>query len=145
MLSGMSVRRSEQAGGPSVIVAPTKTIQMNEIGGIAFAFVGVDSDGDMYETQSGSAGVPDLFYETWLDAGLNTQVWVEAILTSGDALNGGSNTTGTTRHALTTDKKWGYEAEEVDLSGVVTLRFYDALTGGNLLDTQAVTLEANTL
>jgi len=129
----------------SVIVAPTKSITDAPVipGTTAYTWVGVDSDGDLYS--STTSAVPDVSYETWLDAGLSTQVWVEATLggLGPDALTSGSSAQGS-RLACSTDRKWGYSAAPgTGLSGTVTLDFYDAAAGGSLLDSQDVSLDAD--
>jgi hypothetical protein len=126
--------------GLFVQVNPTKSIV--DFDTTAYAWVGVDSDGGMYSSVTGTA--PNVFYETWLDNGLNSQVWVAAVL-DGDALTAGSDVTGGTRLACTSDRKWGYTTSGVPRSGDVTLSFYDAASGGNLLDQQTVSMSVETL
>jgi len=129
----------EAAASLSVIVAPTASVTDYEFSSTAYAWYQVDSDGDI-KTSTTSAS-PTVVQETWLDAGLNSQVWVEASI-SGTALEAGSSATGS-RLACTSDRKWGYTAGPGVLkAGTLTVNFYDASSGGNLLDTQTVSLSA---
>jgi len=130
-------------GFVSVIVAATKSISDAPISGNGYTWVGVNADGDLYSSTTGTT--PNVSYETWLDNGLNSDVWVEATLggLGPDALTTGSDATGS-RLACSTTRKWGYTATPGNgLAGVVTLDFYDAATGGSLLDSQAVTLDCD--
>lgn len=123
----------------SVIVAANKFISDIEFPPTAaYAWVGVNSDGDLKSSTTGAT--PNVAYETWLDAGLNTQVWVQASI-SGSALTSGSDATGS-RLACSTSRAWGYSTTGIR-SGTLTLDFYDAATGGSLLDSQAVFLSAD--
>lgn len=122
----------------SVIVAATKTISDSETSGTAYATVKVDADGDLYESISGS-GSGFTSYETWLDSGLNSEVWVECTVNSGSL----DTSAGTgSRLACTSDRIWGIEcATDCLQTANITLDFYDAASGGSLLDSQTVTLE----
>lgn len=120
-----------------VEVAATKTITAFTLSGTATATVRVDSDGGMYQQLNGGGST---FYETWLDRGSNTEVWVEATVVSGTLTSG---TTGS-RLACTVDRSWSKSKSSgfgTDTC-VIDLDFYDASSGGNLLDTQRVTLNA---
>jgi hypothetical protein len=138
MLSGMSTRRSnQQEAGLSVVVAPTDSI--SDVSATqAHAWFQVDSDGDI--KSSVVSEVPSVVRETWLESGLNSQVWVIATL-SGDSLSAGGASLGV-RHACTADRKWGYTQSVIGVkTGTVTINFWDAVSGGNLLDTQAMSLD----
>lgn len=123
----------------SVIVAPTKTIaSLESLPTNAISQVKVDADGDLYERFSGSFAS----YETWLDSGNNTQVWVERTIISGTLVVDA----GTGRLACTTDRIFGISRVTVGTdTTVIDLDFYDASSGGSLLDTQRVTLTAEIL
>lgn len=118
----------------SVIVAATKFISDYETTPVnAEALVKVDSNGGMY------AGYPAYtFYETWLDGGLNSQVWVQRTIISGTL----DTDAGSGRLACTSDRVWGKLQNVIGGPNdcVIDLKFYDAAAGGNLLDTQRVTL-----
>lgn len=126
--------------GPSVVVAALKTISKLAFVGTCYAQVKVDSDGSLYENSSAGSSTADSAYEVWLDAGLNSEVWVQAVVTSGTL----TNTAGSGRLACTSDRQWGISlATAGTKTTVVRLDFYDAASGGNLLDSQTVTLIAD--
>ena len=123
----------------SVVVGAIASVTDYEFSSTAYAWYQVDSDGDIKTSTTSTS--PTVVQETWLDAGLNSQVWVEASI-SGTALEAGSSSTGS-RLACTSDRKWGYTAGPGVLkSGTLTVNFYDAASGGTLLDTQIVSLSA---
>ena len=119
----------------SVVIAPTKSIaDIEDAPTNAEAIVKVASDGDLY------SGLPAFTsYETWLDAGQNTQGWVERTIISGTL----SSDAGTGRLECTSDRQYGVLQTVVGTKTcVIDLKFYDAPVGGSLLDTQRVTLSA---
>ncbi len=126
--------------GPTVVVAATKFISKFNFGGACYAVVQVDADGDLYENSNAANNIANTSYETWLDAGLNSEVWVLATKVSG------SNPVGPTlnvRHACTSDRKWYITAIGTSTkSCVLDIQFWDASTGGTNLDTQTVNLDA---
>lgn len=120
----------------SVIVAPNKDIHNLLVDTFTQADVRVDNDGDLWESDGGGTFTS---YETWLDAGLNSQVWVERTIISG-TLNVDA---GSGRLACTADRVFGVtQSFEGTKTCVIDLDFWDAASGGSLLDTQRVDLEA---
>lgn len=131
------VAASDVASGPTVIVSPLKGILKSQLLGTAYAGVRVDSDGDLYE--QGPAIGTFSSYETWLDSGLNSEVWVLCSVVSGSV----SGSATATRLACTSDRTWTVNNGGSGTTGAqVDLQFYDAASGGNLLDVQTVTLTA---
>ena len=128
-------------GNIIVDVAPTKTIATDDIGTV-YARVKVDSDGELYASfYNGS--YPTSGYEVWLDQGGNDEVWVQRVIISGTLnLDAGSS-----RLICTADRQFGIQNSIQDSTKqtVIDLNFYDAASGGNLLDTQRVTLQATEL
>ncbi len=126
--------------GPTVIVAATKFISRYNFGGPCYAVVQVDADGDLYDNSNGANNIANTSYETWLDSGLNSEVWVLATKVSG------SNPVGPTlnvRHACTADRKWYVTALGTStVNCTLDVQFWDASTGGTNLDTQTVNLSA---
>lgn len=122
----------------SVIVDATDSTSANNFGAKCWNRIRVGADGDLYfDNQSGAFGSS---HATWLQAGLNSQVWVEATNVSGDGANEG--TIGG-RLACTANRDFGYSQSSSGLrSGVMRLSFYDAASGGSLLDSQDVTMSA---
>ena len=120
---------------PSVVVAATKLIEdIVDDPSNAEAKVKVDADGDLY------AGTPGYSsYETWLDSGYNTQVWVQRTIVSGSL----DTDSGSGVLACTTDRVFGTLQTVVGTDeAVIDLKFYSDSGGINLLDTQRVTLHA---
>lgn len=124
--------------GLSVIVAPTKTIGNARVGACQ-ANVRVNSNGTLEE--SNATGGIYTFYEDWLESGSNTEVWVERIIYSSDTLDTDS---GSGRRPCTGINTFGITESTIGnkKTATIDLNFYDASTGGNLLDTQTVTLSA---
>lgn len=122
----------------SVVVSATKSVSAFAIHpASATASVICHSDGDMKTQINGGSAAS---YETWLQSGSTSEVWVECSIVSGTLSSGA----GTGRFATTTTRTWtkqktsGFGADTV----VIDLDFYDASTGGNLLDSTRVTLTA---
>jgi hypothetical protein len=124
----------------SVIVAATKTISNSHLLSTVQANVKVDNDGDLYKsTRTGGYGSS---YETWLDAGLNTQAWVERTIISGTL----TTDAGTGRRICSSDNIFGVSQAIVGTKTcVIDLKWYDAASGGSLLDTQRATCTATKL
>lgn len=123
----------------SVVVAATKSItNFRTFTTPCYSGVRVDNDGDLKALNN--TGTTYTSYETWLDAGTTAEVWVQCDIVSGTLTSG---TTGS-RLATTVDRSW-YITRSVtgNKTTVIDLKFYDAASGGNLLDTQRVTLSAN--
>lgn len=124
--------------GPTVIVNPLKTIGDVAPGGTAYAYFGVFADGDLYSSKTGTT--PNVSYETWLDGGSNTQVWVERTINSGTL----DTDWGASRVACTSDRVLGVSASGGATQACnVTVDFYDAASGGTLLDSQTLILDAD--
>ena len=125
------------SGAPEVVVAALKSITDFETTGTAFAYLGVFSDGDLYSSTTGST--PNVSYETWLDSGLNSQVWVERVIDSGSL----TTDWGAGRKACTANRTLGISKASAGVKETsVTINFYDAAAGGTLLDSQSVSLQA---
>jgi len=123
--------------GPSVTVAPTKSIPNQRTVGTCHANVKVSSDGDLYDSDNtGSYGAS---YETWLDSGLNSEVWIQRVVISGSL----STDAGSGVLACTSDRVFGVSrATEGTKVCVIDTNFYSDSGGTILLDTQRVTLTA---
>lgn len=124
-------------GDLTVDVAATKTIANDSTGAVE-ANVKIDSDGSLYASDhNGNYGSS---YEVWLDNGGNDEVWVQRVIVSGTL----TYDAGSARLACTVDRVFGIRNQILDSTKqtVIDLNFYDAASGGNLLDTQRVTLRA---
>lgn len=122
----------------SVVVSATKSVNAFAIHpSTATATVTVHSDGDM-KTQINGGGATS--YETWLQAGTNSEVWVIATIVSGTLSSGttGSRLQCNASRSWTKTKTSGFGTDTC----VIDLDFYDAASGGNLLDSTRITLNA---
>jgi len=99
--------------------------------GICFANIKLGSDGDVYESSpSGAYGASS---DTWLDSGLNSQVWVERTISTGTLSTDGI---GAGRVAMTSDRIIGVSRSTTGSKQATgNFRFYDAASGGTLLET----------
>jgi len=121
------------------VAMPNRTVDNTTLTPICVAGLRLNTDGTFSETNSAgtysTAG-------TWLTGGSASAVWVERTITSG-SLN--RTDPGTGRLQLNVARS--YEVDEDTDPGThactFTLTFYDASTGGNVLDTATITLEAN--
>jgi hypothetical protein len=108
--------------------------------------VKIASDGDYYESNNAGSYVAGAA-QTWLDSGTSSQVWVERTMVSGsDTLT--YDDIGGSRVSCSSDLELGYQnsaADDSTISGTVTLDFYDAASGGTLLDTANITIAATSL
>ncbi len=96
-----------------------------------------DADGDKYN--SANDGGYSSSYKTWLTLGLNSQVWVERTINSGTF----ARDFGAARVIMTADRELGiFRSTSGTDNGNATVRFYDAASGGNLLATGTLTLQA---
>lgn len=125
------------ASGPTVIVAPVKLIANYRFEIICYAGVRVHLDGNLYQSSPTNSYTND--YEIWLDDGSNSEVWVERTIISGTL----TSDAGTGRLACSTSRTWYISRGFVGTKNTsIDLKFYDAASGGNLLDTQRVNLSA---
>lgn len=121
----------------SVIVTPVKLLTNVNFISACYTQVKIDNDGDLYK--STNVGGYGSSYETWLDAGLNSQVWVQRVIVAG-TLNADA---GSGRLSCVSDRIFGIiRVTGGTKSTTINLNFYDAASGGNLLDTQQVVLLA---
>jgi hypothetical protein len=114
-------------------------------GGVCFAGIRIGNDGVEYDHNN--IGSPEAVVRgTWLLRGTTSDVWVERTINSGtlnvtDDLSSG-------RQATTTDRDLVMSDSTDDSNPVttnITLRFYDASSGGNLLSTATFDLIAERL
>lgn len=99
--------------------------------GVCKADVKLGSDGDVYE--SDNTGAFGASTDTWLDAGSNTQVWVERTISTGTLSTDGI---GAGRVAMTSDRTIGVtRSTSGSKQATGNFRFYDAASGGTLLHT----------
>jgi len=115
------------SGGLSVSLASNGDYNFRAVG-TCYAGLQINSNGIEYEyTNTGST----TSLGAWLDAGLNSEVWILMTLISG---SWNSINAGTTRLQCSTTRSWRILRSSTG-SHTVTARFraYDAASGGNLL------------
>lgn len=108
--------------------------------GLCVSNVRVSSDGNYYE--SNNAGSYSSADEAWLEAGNAADVWMERTITSGTLT---TDDVGASRVNLGSgDYDLGVTAGSgTTKSCSFTLDFYDASSGGTLLDSANITTDAN--
>lgn len=124
------------ASGPSVVMADQNHSTFRVSGSPAFASIRVDSDGKWYLDSTNGQNTFGTATGTWLASGLNSEVWIERTVNSGSLSFDGI---GTGRVAMTSDRLMSINTTSMKTVNF-TLRFYDAASGGNLLNTANVIL-----
>lgn len=128
------------AAGPTVDMADDSNFNFSSFGTVIANFK-IDNDGDCYRSDNSGSYLSSS--QTWLDAGTNDQVWIERTVNSGTL---DTDTIGTGRVAMTTDRIIGVTDSVqggLPRDANVTVSFYDASSGGTLLDTADVVLQAD--
>jgi len=107
---------------------------------LAICYAGVQFNSSGVEYACTPAGAFTTSRGNWLDFGLSSEVWVSRVVT-GDSLNW--QDPGAGRWQLNTTRQFGLSRS---LNGfrttTVTFSFWDAASGGNLLDVSQVDLSA---
>lgn len=110
-----------------------------------YALLAYNADGYEYNNTPFSSGTANNQLSTWLEAGSSSDVWVERTINSGTL----DFDAGAGRLNLGTTRLFGVQQLDGDGSGValanVTFNFYDAASGGNLLDSITVSFSAEIL
>lgn len=138
----MQVLGAVQGGsGPEVSMNTADHIRPRFNAGTAYARIRLNTNGD--EDANSSATNPaftSALRGVWLDAGASNEVWVERILNSGTLNN---DDPGASRVALTTSPIYGvFRTTQGSHTADVTFDFYDAASGGNLLQTNQILIRA---
>ena len=109
-----------------------------ETSGTVYANYKIDADGSIYK--SASNGGYGSAFETWLVNGLNSDVWVERTINLGTL---STDDIAGSRVQCNSDLEIGVTRSIVgEKAAQVQLDFYDAETGGNLLDSATIDLAA---
>jgi hypothetical protein len=136
-LVSMSV---EESGASVVVSANPGDISLLKVGATCFAGVEFNSSGEEFRNANGGSTVFSFSRGDWLDAG--SGVWIERTVNTG-TLNWLD--AGTGRLALTTSRRYGVTRGTTP--GVTTVNitfdFYDAASGGTLLDSVTIDIAAN--
>lgn len=101
-----------------------------------------DADGSEYRNSTGSSSAATTFLNTWLTSGSSSGAWIERTINSGSLWSDGI---GTGRPQMNTDRTIGVRDINASIGSVIcnlTVRMYDASSGGNLLDSVTFSLTA---
>jgi hypothetical protein len=126
-------------GRSGPVVSPSAhNIQNARVAADCQANFKVDNDGDEYESDNvGGYGASS---GTWLDSGLNSEVWVERTVNSGTL---DTDTIGASRVSCTGDQIVGITRTTIGTDNAdVDIDYYDAASGGTLIGTQNILLQA---
>ena len=128
--------------GPTVS-ASTANVTRSAVANPTIAGVQYNSSGVEYATQFNGNGAYNISRGNWLDTGLNSEVWIERTLNSGTLTHADP---GTGRKVLSTTRSYAVHDATIPGGSVdcnVTFDFYDAASGGSLLDSVTIDLSAN--
>jgi hypothetical protein len=129
-------------GGGGDGVAQGTNFVVDDTSGLGFAYVKFKTNGvaESYDSVLKATGE---WHTASPSAGIGTGIWMSFAVTS----TGGVSTiygglTAATRYELSTERELGITKGAVGVANkVLTVSFYDASTGGNLLGTQTLTLD----
>lgn len=127
------------------VISPSSTaiFKLRASSGFAWAAVEFRSTGVEYENVNATNTTQTLSRGTWLDTGLNSEVWIQDASSVGDAWN---VTPGTTRLVLSTTRIWKMRAST---GGLVTrtalFNFYNAASGGDLIGSVTYEITAESI
>ncbi len=125
------------ASGPEVSAVSTNVDRLRS-GNTCFAGVRYFNDGN--EKSSTNSGSFTQSRGAWLDSGLPEEVWVSRVINSG-TLNWVD--AGAARAQLSVNRTYGVKRTSAGThTANITCSFWDAASGGNLLDTATYTLRA---
>lgn len=124
----------------ALAVSPnTSGIFRDGVTGTVYGGIQFNSSGAEWANAGSGSTSFTLSRGNWLDAGASSAVWIERTV-SGDPLNWLDPGAG--RLVLSTTRAYGMSIDfNGTLNSVVTFDFYDASSGGNLLDSVAITFE----
>lgn len=132
---------AEAAAAPTVAANDADHIRPRFNAGTAYSIVEFDSDGS--ENANSNAISPTLtdgLRGTWLTTGTGAEVWIERTINSGSFNHTDS---GPGRLQLNFSRKFGVsQTGNGTTTCDVTFDFYDAASGGNLLDTVTILIRA---
>lgn len=128
--------------GPVVSMNTANHSKSRFSSGTAYAILRLNTNGNEDANTTGSSNVLSAAARgTWLDGGSSSDVWVERTIDFGTALNNGDPGSG--RIALTTNPTYGnLRSANGSKSTTVTFDFYDAVSGGNLLQSNQIIIVA---
>lgn len=128
--------------GPTVSASSSNVTRGPAALNPVYAGVAYNATGFEFSNNASGSNSYDVSRGLWLDSGSASEVWLERTINSG-SLN--SSDPGAGRHQLNTARLLEVSDSTI-LGGAVTCNvtvdFYDASTGGNLLDSVTYTLSA---
>lgn len=136
-LVSMSV---EESSASVVVDASDSDVNLLKIGATAYAGVQYNSSGVEYRNANGGSTSFTTSRGNWLAAGAAADVWVQRVVNSG-SLNWTDSGSG--RLQLNTTRQFGVSQSSTGVATAnVTFNFYDAASGGTLLDSVTIDLSA---
>ena len=138
LLQLLHIYQAAGAAGPTVDTSVITDHYRYRFSGTCQCNVKIDNDGDFYKsTNTGGYGASAGTYRT---SGGGADVWVERSIDSGTLT---LDSISTNRLSTLADRFLGVSRSSTGSKlCTVTLSFYDASVGGNLLGTKQITLEA---
>ncbi len=128
------------SGTPNQVQANTSNVESIGVSGTVYAGLEYNSSGAEHRNDGPSSTSFTTSRGKWLYSGSSSSVWVQFVITSG-ALNW--ENPGTGRLQLNTSRKFGISRSADGVRSCTgTFNFYDASSGGNLLDSVFVDFEA---
>ncbi len=133
LMAGLSI------SGPKVSANTTSPLAEEVINDQCFAGTEFNSDGVENRRDKDDGTHPGVTRGTWLDSGLNSEVWVERTINSGTL----DNDSGAGRLVMSTSRQFGVNRQtEGTGSANLTIDFWDAASGGNNLKSYTLIIEA---
>lgn len=119
--------------GPEVSPSTDNVIYARFSAGTAYAIVKFDNNGTQYKNNAVDSTSLTTSMGVWLDSGLNSEVWVERVISTGSF---GYTDSGSGRLVLSADRTFGVSrSNNGSTTCTCTFNFYDAESGGSLIGT----------
>ena len=140
--------RAQQSDGGLAVDASTLPVNQSRAEGTCYAGVEFNTSGIEYRNASGDSQSFTSSRGTWLTAGASSGVWIERTVVGSDGTGLDWTDAGTGRLNLGTSRSFGCQTNagppySTDIDYVdITFDFYDAASGGNLLDSVSIRLNA---
>jgi len=134
--------RAQESGSGLIVEASASGIHLTKIGSTCYAGVQFNADGNEYRNANAGSQAFTSSRGAWLTAGAAGDVWVERTITDDDGTGLDWTDSGTGRLNLGTTRQFGLQTNSVFDNDYVdiTFDFYDAVSGGNLLDSVSYTI-----
>ena len=135
---------AQEIGGTEAVSPNTANIDLFNEAATAYAGVEFNTSGVEYRNANGGSTSFTYSRGNWLDVGSSSNVWVERTINSSTG-GGGLNwqDAGSGRLQLSTTRQFGVTRIAIGTyTANVTFDFYDAASGGNLLDSVTIDISA---